>query len=65
MENMLDFFEAYCIVCNRRQKTKDMYLCEYCNEPVCESDSEEVDNDTRYCKDCIALSKLAKEVGED
>lgn len=51
--NELDFFEAYCVVCNRRQKTKEMYLCERCSEPVCE-DHSHGDENVRYCENCRA-----------
>lgn len=62
MKNELDFIQAACTVCHKYQFTKDMYLCDGCYEPVCEADSAEGENETRYCTDCIALSKLAREL---
>ena len=55
-ENELDFLEAACTVCHRYKKTQELYLCDSCQEPVCEEHSEDGEHDTRYCTDCIALS---------
>lgn len=56
--NTLGFFEAHCKICNCLQKTEEMYLCDGCNEPVCENcgtsikPGEDFREEIFLCTDC-------------